>query len=79
MENRFKMIFKSCPICGSVARYPMARSRKWRPLVGVRSYACQICHSQYISLFGLVSLLVERGFKPFYISESKDDPAIYSG
>jgi hypothetical protein len=44
----------------------------------MRSYSCRVCHSQYIRLFGLFSVLVERGFKPFYIPPSEGESAIHS-
>ncbi len=75
MNRRFKMTTKSCPLCGRNERCRAALSRGWKLLFFVRSYSCRVCHSQYAVLFGLFSLLVERGFKPFYIPASKGDAA----
>jgi hypothetical protein len=79
MKKQFKMAIKTCPLCGGTGRYRMTRSRKWKLLFFVHNYSCRACHSQYVRLFGLFSLLVERGFKPFYIPESESDSAVYPG
>ena len=73
--RRFKMTTKTCPLCGSNERCRAALSRKWKLLFFMRSYSCLACNSQYIVLLGLFSLLVERGFKPFYIPASKGEAA----
>jgi hypothetical protein len=77
MKTQFKLTRKTCPLCGSMERYPAARPRRWRPLVFMRGYSCRVCHSQYIVLFGLFSHLVERGFTPFNLPASKDDSSGY--
>jgi len=79
MNKLFKVTIKTCPFCGGTERYRTARSRKWKLLVFMRSYSCRDCHSQYLCLFDRISLLVERGFTPFYIPESKTETEIYSG
>ncbi len=76
--RRFKMTIKTCPLCGSAERCRTARPRKWKLLLFACSYSCRICHSHYIVLFRRFSLLVERGFKPFYIPESKSESEMYS-
>jgi hypothetical protein len=68
-----------CPFCGGTGRYRMAKSRRWRPLFIARAYSCRICHSQYIHLPGLCSLLIEQGFKSFYIPASEEEAASCSG
>jgi hypothetical protein len=55
----------------------MVKSRGWRLLFIARAYSCRICHSQYIHLPGLCSLLVEQGFPPFYIPASESESAIH--
>ena len=80
MSKQLKMTSKmTCPLCGRTERCRMARSRKWKLLFFVRNYSCQVCHSQYVRLFGLFSLLVERGFKPFYIPAFESESANLSG
>jgi hypothetical protein len=69
------MTTKTCPLCGRNERCRAALSRKWKLLFFVRSYSCCLCNSQYIVLPGLFSLLVERGFKSFYIPASKGEAA----
>jgi len=78
MKMKLKITVRACPLCGGVERCSAARSRRWRPLVFVRSYSCLNCHSQYIVLFGLFSRLIERGFKSFHIPASETDSAIHS-
>ena len=73
--RRFKMTTKTCPLCGRNERCRATLSRKWKLLLFVRSYSCRACNSQYAVLFGLFYLLVERGFKPFYIPASKGEAA----
>jgi predicted RNA-binding Zn-ribbon protein involved in translation (DUF1610 family) len=76
MKMQFEMTMKPCPLCGGTERYRMARSRKWKLLFFVRSYSCRACHSQYVRFFGLFSLLVEQGFKPFYSPNSESGSVI---
>jgi len=73
--RRFKITTKTCPLCGTNERTRTALCRKWKLLFFVSSYSCLICNSQYIVLPGLFSLLVERGFKSFYIPASKGEVA----
>jgi hypothetical protein len=65
----------TCPLCGRNERCRTALSRKWKLLFFVSSYSCRVCNSQYIVLPGFFSLLVERGFKPFYTPASKGEAA----
>jgi hypothetical protein len=73
------MTTKTCPLCGRNERCRTALFRKWKLLFFVSSYSCCLCNSQYIVLLGLFSLLVERGFKPFYIPASKGEAAYMLG
>ncbi len=73
--RRLKMTTKTCPLCGGSERCRATLSRKWKLLLFMSSYSCLACNSQYIVLFGLFSLLVELGFKPFYIPASKGEVA----
>lgn len=65
MNHQIKVAIRTCPLCGRTDRSRMMRARKWKLLFMVRSYSCRNCHSQYMVLFGLFSLLVERGFSRF--------------
>ncbi len=71
MANLYNLTAKTCPVCGGTERRRTVRSIAWKLFFFSRSYSCRHCHSQYIKLFGVFSLLVERGFVPFYILGSE--------
>jgi transposase-like protein len=67
MIDRPKMSMKTCPHCGSTHRHRTELSGNWKVVPFSRGYSCASCNSQYAVLFGRLSLLLERGFRPFYI------------
>jgi len=79
MIDRSKISIKTCPHCRGTERHRTGLSGNWKVMPFSQGYSCAVCHSQYIVLFGTVSLLIEQGFIAFYIPASKMDSALYSG
>lgn len=79
MRRLFRKPGRTCPLCGSKERDRTRRPRKWKLLFLGRAYACRACSSQYIEIFRVFSLLVERGFESFYIPASKFDASAHTG
>lgn len=61
MIRLFKRFRSRCPYCGSRARHRTECPRNWKLLPIRRCYVCRNCNSQYIPIFGPISVLVERG------------------
>jgi len=62
MSRPFLEMKRPCPLCRSVKRIRTMRPRRWKLLPLGRCYICRECGTVYLSLFGLFSLPIERGF-----------------